>query len=215
MRELRDNNNRDWFDLNRKRYHVAKEDLEQFVTDVINRLGHFDGSIAMQTPKDCMFRINRDIRFAKDKSPYKTCLSFSINKGGKKDQGASYYVQIEPDGRSFIAGGLYMPMPPALKQVRTEIAYAPDEFIQIVENEEFIHYFNKVEIPGHKAVKVPNGFDANNVAADYLKLKGYIAAHPVDDSFFTTQNAAENVAKVLAKTKPLIQFINRAFEVLD
>ncbi len=215
MRELKDNNSRDWFDANRKRYQTAKEDIEQFVTDVVNQLSHYDASIALQTPKDCMFRINRDIRFSKDKSPYKTNFGFSINKGGKKDQGPGYYVHIEPDGKSFLAGGVYMPMPPELKKIRTEIAYGADEFLEIIENQDFKTYFKTIEIEGHKVVRVPNGFDANNKAAEYLKLKGYVATHQKTDAFFTTQGAAAEVALILSKTLPLIQFIHRAYEIIE
>ena len=212
LQELKENNNREWFDIHRKRYQLAKNDVEQFADAIINTLSHYDASLAILTGKECMFRINRDIRFSKDKSPYKNNMGFWMTKGGKKSPMAGYYVQVEPNGNSFLAGGIYMPMPPELKKVRTEILYGFDEFKDIVEGENFRQYFNTVEVEGHKTSRVPQGFDAAHPSAEYLKLKSYIGAAPIQDAALLEQDAVSKIALALSVTSPLVHFINRAFE---
>jgi uncharacterized protein (TIGR02453 family) len=111
LKELKKNNNKPWFDANRKRYEEAKKDFENFIQQVINAHSKKDKTLASLKAKDCMFRINRDVRFSKDKSPYKTNLGASINKGGRKAfQTAGYYFHLEP-GQLFVGGGVYQPFP--------------------------------------------------------------------------------------------------------
>ncbi len=210
--ELHDNNSKEWFDLNRKRYQIAKNDVEQFANAIINELSHSDASLAMLTSKECMFRINRDIRFSTDKSPYKTNMGFWMNKGGKKSPMAGYYVHVEPNGKSFLAGGIYMPMPPDLKKVRTEILYGFDEFKGIVETQVFQNQFKTVEVEGHKTVRVPQGFDANHPSAEYLKLKSFIGSTPLSDADLLKPNIVTEIVAGLIVASPLVHFINRAFE---
>jgi uncharacterized protein (TIGR02453 family) len=202
--ELQENNNRDWFDANRKRYQMAD--------NIINGLSHRDASLAMLTGKACMFRINRDVRFSNDKSPYKTNMGFWMNKGGKKSSNAGYYVHVEPNGKSFFAGGIYMPMPPDLKKVRTEILYDFDTFESIVENPTFKSLFGKVEVEGHKTSRVPQGFDAAHPSAEYLKLKSYIGSAALSDIDLTKADVVETIVAGLSEAIPLVHFINRAFE---
>ena len=132
LRDLKKNNSKEWFDTNRKKYESAKNDYEALVGDVIKQLSKTDESIAHLEPKQCVFRINRDVRFSKDKSPYKTNMGMYFSKGGKKSFYAGYYFHLQPGG-SFVAGGLWMPMPPELKKVRQEIDYNWEEFKKIVE----------------------------------------------------------------------------------
>src|ERR1051325_10599551 len=120
LKDLKKNNTKEWFDANRKAYESAKKDFEGLVESVIEQFCKKDEEIGSLKPKDCMFRINRDIRFSKDKSPYKTNFGAFINKGGKKSIYAGYYFHCEP-GENFVGGGLWMPMPDALKKVRQEI----------------------------------------------------------------------------------------------
>ena len=108
LKKLSKNNNKEWFDKNRSVYEEAKAEVKFLIKDVIDRITEFDSTIAQLEPKDCMFRINRDIRFAKDKTPYKTNMGFMIAPGGKKSIKSCYYVHIEP-GNCFIAGGIWVP----------------------------------------------------------------------------------------------------------
>ena len=127
LTDLRDNNNREWFQANKERYLKAKEVFESFIDNLIPEIRKFDSSIDLITSGDCMFRIYKDIRFSKDKTPYKTNIVAYIARGGKSSPYAGYYVHAEP-GQSMLAGGIYMPQPEALKRLREEIYYNVDEF---------------------------------------------------------------------------------------
>ena len=125
LKKLTKNNNKEWFDKNRSVYEDAKLEVKALVQQTIEKIATFDPSIASLEPKDCMFRINRDVRFSKDKSPYKNNMGFMIAPGGKKSIKGCYYVHIEP-GNCFVAGGIWVPMPEQLKSIRQEIDYSGD-----------------------------------------------------------------------------------------
>src|SRR4026207_2423805 len=137
LKDLKKNNNKPWFDANRERYEEAKADFANFIQQVIDVHSKKDKTLASLKAKDCMFRINRDVRFSKDKSPYKTNFGASINKGGKKAFGsAGYYFHLEPGG-SFTGGGLYGPAPEELKKTRQEIDYNFTDFKKIIHSKKF------------------------------------------------------------------------------
>ncbi len=115
LKELKKNNHKEWFDANRKKYEEAKADFTASVQHIIHEFCKTDTTLSSLNAKDCLFRINRDVRFAKDKSPYKTNLAASINAGGKKSTKAGYYIHIEP-GQNFVGGGIWQPMPDDLKK---------------------------------------------------------------------------------------------------
>ena len=110
LKDLKKNNNKEWFDTNRSRYDNAKADFESFVEAVLTPLRKIDPTVADLKAKDCTFRINRDVRFSKNKAPYKSNMAMYIAKGGKKTNHAGYYFHCEP-GHCFVGGGLWMPMP--------------------------------------------------------------------------------------------------------
>ena len=136
LKGLKKNNNRDWFEKNRSSYEDARSDFEGFIQAVIDAHSKNDPDLKGLVAKKCMFRINRDIRFSKDKSPYKTNLGASMDKGGKKSGLAGYYFHLEP-GNSFFGGGLWQPAPEGIKKVRQEIDYCFDEFNKIVLSKKF------------------------------------------------------------------------------
>src|SRR4051812_46280893 len=115
LEELRKNNNKPWFEENRGRYESAKEDLQNMVAALIPAIARFDEPIGNLAVKDCTFRINRDIRFSKDKTPYKTNMAAYFSRGGKKANAAGYYFHCEP-GKSYAAGGFYSPLPAELSK---------------------------------------------------------------------------------------------------
>src|SRR5580704_12619768 len=136
LKDLKKNNNKSWFDAHRTQYEEAKKDFEIFIQTVIDTHNKKDPTLKELKAKQCMFRINRDVRFSKDKSPYKSNFGASINRGGKKSLFAGYYFHCEP-GESFAGGGLWGPMPPELKKVRQEIDYNFAEFKKILSNKKF------------------------------------------------------------------------------
>ena len=130
LQDLSQNNNKEWFHANRKRYEENRDKV-LFITEVlIHELGKFDNTIAGVSPKDCMFRIFRDVRFSKDKRPYKTNFGSFIAKGGRKSLKAGYYFHIDPAG-SFVGGGMYMPPAATLKAIRNYLAEEGEEFLEI------------------------------------------------------------------------------------
>jgi uncharacterized protein (TIGR02453 family) len=212
LKDLKKNNNKPWFDANRKQYDTAKKDFELFVQSVIDKHIKKDTTLKDLKAKDCMFRINRDIRFSKDKSPYKTNFGASINRGGKKSLFAGYYFHLEP-GESFVGGGIWMPMPPELKKVRQEIDYNLDEFTKIISSKKFKSVYGDL-YKGEDAslVKVPQGFEKDNPAADYLKLKSFLAMKSLKEADLISKDLIKNVTEAFEALQPLLVFINRSLE---
>jgi uncharacterized protein (TIGR02453 family) len=212
LKDLKKNNNKPWFDANRAKYEDAKKDFAEFIQSVIDKHSKKDGSIKELKAKDCMFRINRDIRFAKDKSPYKTNFGASINRGGKKSLFAGYYFHLEP-GESFAGGGIWMPMPPELKKVRQEIDYNLDEFKKIITAKKFKSVYGELYKGKDASLsKVPQGFEKDNPAADYLKLKSFLAMKKLAESDLTSKNLEKLVLETFDALQPLVEFINKAIE---
>ena len=170
LENLSVNNNKEWFHDHRKQYEECRNKV-LFVTEVlINEIRKFDTEIPAMDPKDCMFRIFRDVRFSNDKSPYKTNFGSFIAKGGRKSLQAGYYFHIEPGG-CFAGGGLYMPLPEQLKAVRLHIAAYGQEFLDIINEKEFAEIYP--EIYGDKLKTIPKGFDKDNEFADLLRYKSF------------------------------------------
>ncbi len=144
LKDLKKSNHKDWFEAHRKNYEAAKENFASLVTQIITKHGKTDTEIASLKASDCMFRINRDVRFSKDKSPYKTNFGASINRGGKKSIFSGYYFHCEPEGNSFAGGGLWMPAAETLKKVRQEVDYNFDEFKKIINNKKICLFLGKL-----------------------------------------------------------------------
>lgn len=212
LKKLAKNNNKAWFDANRPSYVEAKTAFEGFVTSLISAYGKHDPSIAHLTAKECMFRINRDVRFSKDKSPYKTNLGASISSGGKKSPFAGYYVHIEP-GASFAGGGMWMPMPEQLAKVRQEIDYNVDEFLALIKSPAFKKQYQQLYKGDDVSLsRVPKGYDADNPAAEYLKLKSFIAMRMISDEEIASGDLEKICGNAFKALKPLVEFINRTIE---
>ncbi len=210
LNALKKNNNKEWFDKNRKVYEAAKADYLGFVTQVLTALKQKDTTLEGLEPKQCVFRINRDVRFSKDKSPYKTNMGASFSKGGKKVQAAGYYFHLEP-GQCFIGGGLWMPMAPELKKVRQEIDYSHEEFHKIVTNKKFVAQFGSLQKTDTLA-RPPKGYEETNPAIEYLKLKSFIVSSPLTDADLTSKDLVKKVVTACETMKPLLDFLNRGLE---
>jgi uncharacterized protein (TIGR02453 family) len=209
LNELKDNNNREWFQKNKKTYDAAKAGMEAFVDILIPLIALFDPSVKFVTAKDCMFRIFRDVRFAKDKSPYKINMGAWISRAGRKSSGPGYYLHIQP-GESMLAGGVYMPEPEQLKKIRQEIYYNAGEFKAILENKNARKYFNGLS-EWDKQKLPPRDFPKDFSDIDLLKYRHYTVAHMLDDKQVKEKNFAELVIKVFALMHPLNVFLDRAF----
>jgi uncharacterized protein (TIGR02453 family) len=206
--KLKSNNNKPWFDEHRKEYETLKKELITIGGDIIKEIGKFDASLLNIQPKDCIFRINRDIRFSKDKSPYKTNVGAYFSGRGKKDGVGGYYIHIEPGGKSFIGGGMYGPTPEQLKAIRQELDYNFNDFTKIVNAKAFKKSFNKLE--GEKLVNPPKGYEANNPAAELLKHKSLYVSSAFTDNQVTDKTFAKEIAKQAKIMYPFLQFFTTA-----
>jgi uncharacterized protein (TIGR02453 family) len=210
LKSLKKNNNKDWFEKNRKQYELAKTDYLDFVTKVLQELQIFDKTLLELQPKQCVFRLNRDVRFSKNKDPYKTNFGASFSKGAKKIQSAGYYFHLEP-GENFVGGGLWMPMAPDLNKVRQEIDYCFKEFSSILKKPNFKTTYGDMD-NSMKLVRPPKGFEIDNPALDYLKLKSFVVTRPMKDIELTDKALIKNVVKDFKSIAPLVHFLNRAID---
>ena len=212
LKDLKKNNNKPWFDSHRKEYDAAKNDFMIFIQTVIDKHSKSDPTIKSITAKDCLFRINRDVRFSKDKSPYKTNMGAYINRGGKKSLFGGYYFHCEP-GQAFVGGGLWMPMPPELNKVRQEIDYNLDKFKKIITSKKFKSVYKDLSRgPEYVLSRVPKGYEADNPAAEYLKMKSFVALTSLKDSELTSKDLLKKTTLAFEALQPLIEFVNESID---
>ncbi len=210
LQKLAKNNNKEWFDKNRDAYTLAKEDFEGLVAAILDTLAVNEPLFKEQKAKDCVFRIFRDVRFSKDKTPYKAHFGAFFSKGGRKFPGAGYYLHIDPAGKSFAGGGLWVPEPPLLKAVRQEIDYNFKEFNGIVTDKKFKKLFSQID--GEQLKKLPQGYDEGNPAAEYLKMKSFTVGNPLSDVDIAGKGLAKKVTDVFTTMRPFIDFLNRSLD---
>lgn len=208
--DLKANNNRDWFLENKKRYEAFKKDYQLLVADLLDAMKPLDPSLEMLEVKNCTFRINRDIRFSKDKTPYKSHLGIWLSSGAKGLNRSGYYIHLE-NGSSFIAGGLYCPEAEDLKKMRKEIAYFHEDLEAILNEKEFKKEFNDFDRDEKNTLKnPPRGYEKEHPAIDLLKLKSFESSQKIDFSTAGTKDFVATVSNKLILLKPLNDFINRA-----
>ena len=212
LSQLKKNNNKPWFDAHRAQYEAARIDFTNFIQLVIDALQKTDTTITGITAKDSQFRINRDIRFSKDKRPYKENFGAFIARGGKKSIYAGYYFHLAP-GNSFAGGGLWQPEPANLKKVRQEIDYNWEEFQSIVKNKTFKKTFGDLYKGEDMSLKrMPKGYEEDHPAIGYLKLQSLIAETTFTDDELTKGTLHKKTLSAFQALQPLLNFINRSLE---
>jgi uncharacterized protein (TIGR02453 family) len=207
--DLSTNNNKPWFDEQRESYLAAKADFEIFVGDLLKELTVLDPAFGEHRAKDCIYRIFRDVRFSKDKTPYKSHFGAFFSKGGRKFPGAGYYLHLEP-GKSFAGGGLWGPEPALLKAVRQEIDYNFDEFSAITGTKPFIKFFKKVN--GEQLKTLPKGYATDNPAIEYLKMKSFTVGTHIDDKELLGKSFIKKAIEIFTTMKPFVDFLNRSLD---
>ena len=212
LKELKNNNSKEWFDNNRERYQEARKDFINQMNNLIEIVQQIDPFVGQVEAKNTIFRINRDIRFSKDKNPYKTNFGGVIAKGGtRKSPYGCYYFHLEPT-MSFIGGGIYMPEPKILKTVRDDIYGRPEEFKKIIKNKEFKNLYG--ELWGDKLIRPPKGFPSDFSEIDLLKHKHYTVIHDISDDIILTNNFEEYASKLFKTLLPFNNFLNRAIDFI-
>lgn len=215
LEDLVANNNTDWMHANKKRYEQFKKDYHNYIASLLAVMKPLDKSLEPLEVKNCTFRINRDIRFSKDKSPYKTNIGVWLSQNKFQKNSPGYYVHFEK-GNSFIAGGVWCPEPDELKRIRKEIAFFHDDLEAIVNDKNFKKEFTALTRDENNTLKkAPKDIDPNHPAIEFLKLKSFTASTRIDDSLFTDKDFSKIVAQKLMALKPLNDFLNRALETED
>jgi len=209
--ELRENNNRDWFHANKKKYDNAKKDFELFIELSIEQIKDIDPDISGLNAKDCIFRIFRDVRFSEDKKPYKTHFGAFLAKNGRKSRYGGYYIHIEPEA-SFLGGGCYMPASNALKAIRKEIFHNPLEFKEIITNKEFTSHFP--EMYGEKLKTAPRGYPKDFEYIDLLNYKNYAVGKMLPDKIVQSERFSDEISKSFSSLYTLNQYLNQILEDL-
>ncbi len=207
LKELSENNNREWFNDNRKQYEESRDKVI-FLTDIlINEIGKFDSNVRGLSPKDCVYRIFRDVRFSKDKRPYKTNFGSFICKGGRKSMNPGYYFHIEPGG-SFIGGGIYMPPAEPLKAIRKYLSEHAEEFLEITNESSFKTNFP--EMYDHQLKLAPKGFQKDHEYIKLLKYKSFIFSKAMKDSDVKNAKYVEKMINNFEELKAVNAFLYEA-----
>ncbi|MFY8182564.1 MAG: DUF2461 domain-containing protein [Flavobacterium sp.] len=212
LADLIANNNTEWMHENKKRYESYKKDYHNFIASILNEMKPLDKSLEPLEVKNCTFRINRDIRFSKDKSPYKTNMGVWMSQNKNSKNAPGYYIHFEK-GNCFIAGGVWCPEPNELKLIRKEIEFFHDDLEAIVANKTFKNEFKELTRDESNTLKkAPKDFDPNHPAIEFLKLKSFTASHKIDEKLFTDKDFSKIIAQKLIALKPMNDFLRRALE---
>ena len=212
LEDLIANNNTQWMHANKKRYEDYKKDYHNYIASILAEMKPLDKNLESLEVKNCTFRINRDIRFSKDKSPYKTNIGVWLTQNKFKKNSPGYYIHFEK-GNSFIAGGVWCPDTDELKRIRKEIAFFYEDLEAIVDNKTFKKEFSTLDRDEKNSLKkAPKDFDANHPAIEFLKLKSFTASQKLADNTFFNPNFSKMVAQKLIALKPMNDFLNRALE---
>lgn len=209
LRKLKAYNDREWFEKNKAEYREVHAIFLELTQILIDRVGKWDPEIAFLEPKKCVYRIYRDVRFSKDKTPYKTHLGAEITPGGRKSGLAGYYFHVSSKG-IMVAGGVWRPSPENLAQIRQEIDYNPESFLNIVESSNFKKSFNALH--GDKLKKAPKGYDPENPMIEYLKFKDFLAYQEWTSKEINGKNVVNVLVGGFKKLEPLNRFLNEAVD---
>lgn len=206
LRGLRDNNNKEWFQANRDAYEAARSAFEDVLMEVVQRFNDVDENIPILEPKELMFRINRDVRFSKDKSPYKAGMSALIGPDGRKSASRYYYISVEPDDMTVVASGAKSPSSAMLKRVRTAIAADAEPLRSILEDETFKATFG--ELQGEQLKTAPKGFSKDHPDVDLLRYKEFMAQRYFSDEVVARDDFADAILETCRVVKPLVYYFH-------
>ncbi len=209
LKDLEANNTREWFDRNRARYDETRMKFLHVAEYLIHEIRKFDDEIPLLNPKDCVFRIFRDVRFSNDKRPFKSNYGCFIARGGKKSGFAGYYLHIQP-GECFLSGGIYMPPPEHLQAIRQEIYYHPQDYIRLIEDKEFkttftSQYFDKLKT-------APKGYPKDWEYIDLIKNRSYALGHSVEEEELFAPDFLMKAIGVFRIIHPYNKYLNRAVD---
>jgi len=209
LKELKNNNNRDWFRDNKSAFDSAYQDFYDLVALLIHQISDFDESLIGVEPQDCIFRIYRDIRFSKDKIPYKTWFGANLKGGGRRQPGPGYYLHLGPEN-SFAGGGIWHPEKKALNLIRERLVEKPVIFKKIVEAPDFKEIFG--ELAGDKLKVAPQGYAKDHPQINWLRHKDLIVTKSISDKNMQSKEIFKIAGKIFKTILPLKNFISAALK---
>lgn len=209
LKDISKNNNREWFEKNKHKYLEAKDLFDQVVVKLLEDMAKFDPALAGLDPKKLTFRIYRDVRFSKDKRPYKKNMSAAFSSVGKGLGKPGYYFHVEPGNKSFVAIGLFQPVPEYLAKIRQEIDYNGDQLAKIFKDKKFKSNFSKFW--DDDALKTaPKGYEKDHPHIQWIKLKSFVVTHEFKDTEVLDKKFLKKAAEVMKSAKPLNEFLEEA-----
>ena len=207
LADLKMNNRREWYHANKGRFKDAQQNFIDFVAMLLFRISEFDADMIGTEPKDCLFRIYRDIRFAKDKTPYKPWFGASMNPGGRKRMGAGYYVHVAP-GNSYFAGGVWHPDKVTLAAIRDYITCWPEQFKRIMENQGFADTFGSLE--GDRLKVAPKGYSKDHPQIQWLRYKDFIVRKQIIEDDLKSDQCLDIGHGIYGNMAEFIGFLRKA-----
>lgn len=208
LRELNAHNEKEWMEANRKYYQQAREEFKKLTGYVLDALKAFEPGLEGVTVNDCIFRINRDIRFSNDKTPYKPWMSAVMAEGGRHTTNAIYYLHLQPQNESRVAGGIYQPAGEQLRKIRQEVDYNAPELKEIVSEANFRKHFGQIQ--GEKLSRAPKGYPADHPNIELLKLKSFLAMQSFTDEEVLQEDFAGRVIESFRLVQPFNDYLNVA-----
>ena len=208
LTELAQNNNSAWFAAHKVEYQAAKNEFEKLCAAILAELSLLYGNFSFVKPKDCMFRINRDVRFSKNKAPYKNCFSAYFAEGGKKSAKQGFYLQIEPQ-QSFLGGGAFDTSPEMLYKLRQEISYEPEKFKKVLENKKFRQCFP--ELLGKQLKTAPKGYEKDHPQIELLRFTQLYVLHRYEDEDIQEESFVDLFITHCQLLKPFADLLDETF----
>lgn len=205
LRDIRDNNNREWFHAHHKEYKHAAALFGAFAERLIEGIASFDSSIGRLSVRDCTYRFARDTRFSADKTPYKSHFGAFVAPHGARSGYAGYYLHIEP-GKSILSSGIYCPEPVVLRSIREEVMDNGDGMKEAIRRSGF-------ELDRSNTLKRnPQGFPSATPHDDLLRLKDFYVSKPIDTAFVLSDGFLERTLEEFDRTREWITILNRAVQ---
>ena len=207
LSEIKQNNTREWYHANKDRYKEAFGNFEDLVAMLLHTIAGFDDSVLSTEPKNCLFRIYRDIRFSKDKTPYKTWFGAALKQGGRKQIGSGYYIHVSPQ-QVYLAGGIWHPDKDTLDMLRDHIVAWPKKFEKIVLGKSFLKTF--VGLSGNQLKTAPRGFPKDHPQIQWLRHKDHIVSVQIEPEEILSEKFIKKAGNIYEKMLPLNHFITEA-----
>lgn len=205
LRDLEENNHREWFHANKGQYDTAKQNFVEFADEILQEIKGIEPRFYDTQIKDCIFRINRDVRFSKDKSPYKTHLSAAFGAGGKNSGRIDYYFHLQ-NNETFLGGGMWQPTSEQLAKFRQEIDYSPRALKDIIENKDFKEHFPLIY--GAQLKRAPKGYTEDHADIELLKYKEMFFWRKFTNEEVKTEGFKDVVLEHVKVLKPYVDYLN-------